>query len=159
MSQIRKIEKQDIDALEIVIESTGLFPGDLLQDMMNDYLTNPSTEEIWLTKDVNGMPVTIAFCAPEKFTEGTYNLFLIAVHKKHQGNGIGSEMMSYIEESLRARGERVLIVETSGLPDFDQTRKFYDHCKFERTAVIRDFYKEGDDKIIFWKKLNAAKRV
>lgn len=153
MSEIRTIEKKDIDGLKNVIDTSGLFPSDLLEEMLTDYLTNPLSEEIWLTKEVNSVPVIIAYCAPEKLTNGTYNLYLIAVHKEYQGNGEGSAMMSYIEASLRSGGNRVLIVETSGLPEFEQTRRFYDQCKYERMAVIRDFYKEGEDKIIFWKKL------
>ena len=43
-------------------------------------------------------------------TEGTYNLYLIAVHKDHQGQGIGAEIMSHIEELLRKSGHRILIV-------------------------------------------------
>lgn len=64
--------------------------------------------------------------------------------------------MVYIENILRLKGSRILMVETSGLPEFDRTRKFYDPCNDERIAVIRDFYKEGEDKIIFWKKLKAS---
>lgn len=86
-------------------------------------------------------------------TDGTYNLYLIAVHKDFQGKGIGSEMMNYIENLLKSRSVRVLLVETSGLPEFERTRKFYDKCSYNKEAVIRDFYSEGEDKVVFWKKL------
>lgn len=154
VSPIRRVVKKDLDALKTVIHTSGLLPAKLLEDMMNDYFANPSTEDIWLTKEISGVPIMIAYCAPERLTDGTYNLYLIAVHKDYQGNGEGAEMMSYIEESLRSKGNRILIVETSGLPEFERTRKFYDQCNYERAAVIRDFYKEGEDKIIFWKKVN-----
>ncbi len=67
--------------------------------------------------------------------------------------------MSYIEASLRPGGHRILFAETSGLPGFEQARKFYNGCNYERMAIIRDFYKEGEDKIIFWKKLNTTRVV
>jgi ribosomal protein S18 acetylase RimI-like enzyme len=153
MQKIRPIRHSDLEGIKIVIDSTGLFPSHLLDDMTHDYLTNSSTQEIWLTVEADKQPIAVAYCAPEKLTEGTYNLYLIATHKIHQGKGIGSIMMEYLENYLKSLGARVLIVETSGLPAFELTRKFYDNCSYTREARIRDFYREGEDKIVFWKKL------
>ncbi|WKN41168.1 GNAT family N-acetyltransferase [Tunicatimonas pelagia] len=153
-STIRNISPADVPGLKAVIDSSELFPSELLDDMIADYFNTPSSEDIWLTKDEENTPVAVAYCAPEKMTEGTYNLYLIAVRKEYQGKGIGAEMMRYIEEHLRTNGHRVLIVETSGLPEFKPTRKFYDNCGYVREAIIRDFYQEGEDKVVFWKKLN-----
>ena len=153
-STIRKVSPIDVQDLKAVIDSSELFPSELLDEMIADYFNNPSSEDIWLTKDEEGIPVAIAYCAPENMTEGTYNLYLIAVRKEYQGNGIGAKIMSYIEKLLREAGHRVLIVETSGLPEFELTREFYDKCGYAREAVIRDFYQEGEDKVVFWKKLN-----
>lgn len=159
VSTIRKATTNDLDALKEVIETSGLFPPEYLDGMMENYLSGTSPEEVWLTKEVEGRPVAIAYFAPEKLTDGTYNLYLIAVHARLRGQGIGAEMMDYIEEHLRSNGKRVLIVETSGLPSFERTRKFYDQCRYKRMAVIEDFYNEGEDKVVFWKKLNAAQNV
>lgn len=46
-----------------------------------------------------------------------------------------------------------MIVETSALPEFELTRKFYDKLNYKREAVIREFYQKGEDKVVFWKKL------
>lgn len=151
---IRDVNKSDLEELKIVIESSGLFPPDMLEGMMTDYFTSSETQDIWLTKTKNGKPIAISYCAPEKLTDGTYNLYLIAVHKDWQGKGIGGELMNYIENLLQSQGKRILLVETSGLPEFELTRKFYDKCSYKREAVIRDFYCEGEDKVVFWKKLN-----
>jgi len=151
---IRPIIKDDLGDLKMVIESSGLFPSDLLDDMIADFFENPETQDIWLTKIMNEKSVAIVYCAPERMTEGTYNLYLIAVHKEVQGTGIGRELMGYIENQLRSQGKRILLVETSGLPEFELPRKFYDKCDYNREAVIRDFYRDGEDKVVFWKKLN-----
>jgi ribosomal protein S18 acetylase RimI-like enzyme len=150
---IRAVYKGDFEELKTVIETSGLFPPDLLEGMLSDFFTNPETQDIWLTKLINEKPVAIAYCAPERLTAGTYNLYLIAVLKDFQGKGIGGELMNYIETLLKSEGNRVLLVETSGLPEFELTRKFYDNCSYTREAVIRDFYNEGEDKVVFWKKL------
>lgn len=151
--RIRKVKKEDLPALKEVLDSSELFPSELLDDMMADYLNKEDSQDIWFTTIKDGQPISIGYCAPERMTEGTYNLYAIAVHKNLQGQGVGGAMMRFIENLLRESGQRVLLVETSGLPEYELTRKFYDQCNYKREAVVRDFYQEGEDKVIFWKKL------
>lgn len=154
MYNIQITNKKDIEYLKKVIDSTKLFPSELLEDMIADFFTNPNTNDIWLTIDIENIPIALAYVAPERMTAGTYNLYLIAVHKDYQGKGIGTQIVNYIEEMLRKKGVRILIVETSSLPEFELTRKFYKKQNYHCEATIREFYQEGEDKIIFWKKLN-----
>ena len=151
--QIRKVEKADIPELKKVLDSSALFPSYLLDDMISDYLSNEKSTDIWFTTIDQGKPISIGYCAPERLTEGTYNLYAIAVNKNQQGKGIGKKMMEYIENELRKNGNRILIVETSGKPEFELTREFYIKCNYKKQAVIPEFYEKGDDKIVFWKKL------
>ncbi|MGD1933410.1 MAG: hypothetical protein ACFB0Z_02700 [Candidatus Phaeomarinobacter sp.] len=61
--------------------------------------------------------------------------------------------MRHVEDVLRARGERVLLIETSGLGSFERTRAFYRKQGYDEEARIREFFGAGDDKIIFRKAL------
>jgi ribosomal protein S18 acetylase RimI-like enzyme len=153
MQGIRKIKHEDVEAIKKVIDAVALFPSELLDGMMADYFQNEMTEDIWITKEIDGVPVAVAYFAPEKLTNGTYNLYLIAIHNAYQGMGIGKQIMGYVEKYLKELGQRILIVETSGLPQFEMTRDFYIQCGYNKEAVIRDFYNEGEDKIVYWKKL------
>lgn len=149
---IRALNEADLPKIKKVIDSSELFPSELLDEMVSGYLGK--TEDcIWLTNDGN-QAVFVAYAAPEKMTEGTWNLYLIAVHNKHQEKGIGSKVMRHIEESLREKGVRILLVETSGLDDFENTRAFYTKKGYTLEARVRDFYQKGEDKIIYWKRLN-----
>ncbi|MBX2871574.1 MAG: GNAT family N-acetyltransferase [Saprospiraceae bacterium] len=151
--KIRPVERRDLPTLKLILDNTGLFPSSMLEDMIADYFDNPDSTDIWFTFEAEGHPVSLAYCAPERMTNGTYNLYAIAVHTEQQGRGIGTQMMQYIEDLLRQQGHRILIVETSGLADYDRTRTFYRKCQYTQEATIRAFYEEGEDKIIFWKKL------
>ena len=151
--KIRPIIQGDIPSLKVILDNTGLFPSEMLEDMISDYFENSDSTDIWFTVEVDGQPISIAYCAPERMTEGTYNLYAIAVHGTQQGRGVGKQMMQYIEDLLRAQGHRILIVETSGLTDYDLTREFYRKCQYTEEATIREFYAKGEDKIVFWKKL------
>ena len=154
MNEIRMVTSADITALKEVLDSIELFPSEMLDDMIADYLHNPETEDIWFTATEGDQPIAIGYCAPEKMTEGTYNLYAIGVRNDIQGGGIGGKMMAFIENFLKERGHRILIVDTSGTDDFELTRTFYKKLGYLQEAVIRDFWSEGDDKVTFWKKLN-----
>lgn len=154
MNEIRMVTQSDLADLKQVLDSIELFPAEMLDELIADHLNNPDNQEIWFTATENGKPIAIGFCAPEKLTDGTYNLYAIGVRSDIQGKGIGSKMMTYIEDLLSAKGARILIVDTSGTAEFKMTRRFYVKLGYHQEAVIRDFWKEGDDKIVFWKKLN-----
>jgi len=82
-------------------------------------------------------------------TEGTYDLFWIAVDPSARRLGAGKALMRATESEVQKRGGRLLVVETSGLDKYESTRTFYDAAGYEKEAVIRDFYKPGDDLVIF----------
>jgi ribosomal protein S18 acetylase RimI-like enzyme len=154
---IRPIVAADLPGLKSVVDATGLFPGDLLDGMLADYLAANTTGELWLVDVGAEGPRGVAYCAPERMTEGTWNLYLIAVHPNAQRQGRGRAFLAEVERLLRARHARVLLVETSGLPEFEATRAFYAKCDFAQEARIRDFYRAGEDKIVFWKALPPPK--
>jgi ribosomal protein S18 acetylase RimI-like enzyme len=64
--------------------------------------------------------------------------------------------LRHVEQLLAARGGRLLLAETSGQPEFAGARSFYQRCGYETEGEIRDFYTDGDHKIIFRKVLQAA---
>jgi len=150
---IRKVIATDVEALEKVIDSSGIFPSELLKDMISEYLSNPVSEEIWFTYLQEKQPIGFGYCVPEKLTDGTYNLLAIAVDKKSQGMGIGSKMMAYLEDELRRQQKRILIVDTSSSEDFESTRSFYVKAGYTNVAAIKDFWKDGEDKVTFYKRL------
>lgn len=154
MIEIRKVIKEDLAALKSLLDTLELFPSEMLDDMIADYLNNLESKDIWFTAAQDGNPVSIGFCAPEKLTDGTFNLYALGVSDKVQGQGLGQKMMAYIEKELVIKGHRILIVETSGSPEFEASRIFYEKLNFQKEATIRDFWEEGDDKVIYWKKLN-----
>lgn len=151
---IRPIATADVPGLKLLIDATGLFPSSMLDGMIAGYLSGDVAGDIWLTLD-DGDTQAIAYCAPERMTEGTWNLYLIAVHPGKQSKGIGATLLRHLEVLLQAKCERILLVETSGLPDYARTRAFYLKCGYHQEARIRDFYQAGEDKIVFRKVLTA----
>jgi ribosomal protein S18 acetylase RimI-like enzyme len=152
-NKIQAVTLNDIDGLKKVVDSSGLFPSEYLDEMISDYLNNANTQDIWFTYIDNNTPTAIGYCVPEKLTNGTYNLLAIGVSQDSQRNGVATEMMSYIEQQLKQKDGRILIVETSSDNAQIGARKFYEKIGYTQMAVIKDFWNDGEDKIVFWKKL------
>ena len=144
----------DMPDVKAVIDACGLFPGELLDGMTAKYFSGEAQTDSWLTC-VDGKPVAVAYCAPEPMTQGTWNLLLIAVHPDSQGRGYGAAIMRHVEQTLAANGQRLLVVETSGLTSFENTREFYRKLGYHEEARIRDFYQTGEDKIVFRKAIKS----
>ncbi len=90
---------------------------------------------------------------PRALTDRTYDLYWIAVSPDARHAGVGRSLLCATEESIRKLGGRLLIVETSGLPQYEPTRAFYHATGYAREATLKDFYKDGDDLVIFTKHL------
>lgn len=150
---IRQAKKSDLPDITLILNDTNLFPAEMLEEMISPFLLEPDGPEKWLVcEDDSGQVVGFCYYRPEPFAEGTWNLLAIGLRTEKQNRGYGSLLISAVELSLST--ERVLIVETSGLEDFDATRKFYDKCGYDREATIRDYWADGDDKVIFRKSLS-----
>jgi ribosomal protein S18 acetylase RimI-like enzyme len=154
---IRPMADGDLTTVKAVIDSTGLFPSEMMDDMTTPYLSGHTTDELWFVAVRDGTVSGVAYCAPERMTDGTWNLLLIAVREDRQGQGIGAALTRRVERTLADQGARVLLVETSGLPAFERTRAVYRRLGYAEEACIRDFYAKGEAKVVFWKALNAAR--
>jgi len=151
--KIRAVIPSDLDGLKKVIDSSELFPSEYLEEMISDYFNNPDTQDIWFTYINHHKPVAFGYCVPEKLTDGTYNLLAIGVSQDSQRNGVAREMMNYIEQALKQKDGRILIAETSSDDAQIGARNFYQKIGYTQAAVIKDFWKDGEDKIVFLKKL------
>jgi ribosomal protein S18 acetylase RimI-like enzyme len=153
---IRQSTPDDATALIAVAEASGLFEPNQTEElaqMLGQYFSGATgSHDLWFTYDDNE-PVGVAYAAPERMTEGTWNLYLIAIHPEHQRQGRGKALLAHVEQILTERGERMLLVETSGTKSFEYVRAFYRKSGYDEEARIRDFYTDGLDKIIFRKTL------
>jgi ribosomal protein S18 acetylase RimI-like enzyme len=151
--EIRPLRAKDLPGAKSIIDSVGLFPSSLLDGMAAPWLDGEAPDEVWRVLLEDAVPAALAYCAPERMTDGTWNLLLIAVRADRQGQGLGGWLTREIEQGLATRGARILLVETSGLPEFDRTRAVYRRLGYAEEARIRDFYAAGEDKVVFRKRL------
>ncbi len=106
---------------------------------------------VFLIYKNGGRPLGYACFGPHPLTEGTFDLYWIAVDQQARGQGIGHALLRRVEEEIRARRGRMLLVETSGTPAYAPARRLYESCGYRYEAVVHDFYALGDDLIVFGK--------
>jgi ribosomal protein S18 acetylase RimI-like enzyme len=92
---------------------------------------------------------------PTPLTESTYDLYWIAVDKSKHRGGVGKKLMKFTEDETLRRGGKMLLIETSSQETYDGTIQFYERTGYELVGKIPEYYKPGDDKLIFAKKLQA----
>ena len=149
---IRPTNATDFDALVALATASGLFEPDQTE-ILAAMLRSPEEHDVWFTDEESGIPVGVAYLAPEKMTNGTWNLYWIAIDPDHQRQGRGKAMLAHVENWLVQEKQRILLVETAGVDEFEYVRKFYSDSGFEAEARIRDFYESGVDKVVFRKSL------
>lgn len=92
---------------------------------------------------------------PTPLTESTYDLYWIAVDKSKHRGGVGKRLLKFAEEEIARRGGQMLLVETSSQETYGGTVQFYEKTGYVLVGKIKEYYKPGDDKLIFVKKLSA----
>ncbi len=151
-ADIKPTSEDDIPALRDVLNETGLFPGEMLAEMLAPSI-NGEADALWLTCHQGGKAVGFCYTVPEEFADGTWNMLALAVHPAFQGKRLGAALVQAAEQVLSERKQRILIVDTSGTGAFAGARNFYAQNGYDEEARIRDFWADGDDKVTFRKAL------
>jgi len=94
-----------------------------------------------------------ALYGPTPMTDGVYDLYWIAVDPKQQGHGFGQLLLKFIENEVRRRAGRMLLIETSSKRSYAPTIRFYQRAGYHEISRIKDFYRIEDDKVVFCKHL------
>jgi ribosomal protein S18 acetylase RimI-like enzyme len=90
---------------------------------------------------------------PTPMTQGTFDLYWIAVDPGFQEQGVGSKLLSFLEEVVKAEGGRLILADTSTIPHYEKTQKFYLKNGFQEVARVLDYYHPGNDRITFCRRL------
>jgi GNAT superfamily N-acetyltransferase len=154
---IRPTHVAETEDLAALADGTGVFKPleiEALRDLLSYHRDEGhSVGHQAVTLERDGVPVGFAYFAPTEMTDHTWHLYWIFVSKTVQGRGLGAELLRYVETEIRNSNGRMLVIETSSLPMYEPTRKFYQKQNYDLEATIRDFYSAGDHQVIFRKLL------
>jgi ribosomal protein S18 acetylase RimI-like enzyme len=156
---IRPTSPADTEVLVPLAQETGVFkPHEIraLREVLDDYHnTNQRLGHRCVTFEQSGQILGFAYYAPAQMTDRTWYLYWIAVTRQTQARGIGGKLLKHVEEDIQRLQGRVLFIETSSLPNYELTRKFYIKHKYDHGATLVGYYADGDDMIVFRKHFGA----
>ncbi len=155
---IRPVESKDREVLLQILRAVGNFNQveigvaiELLDDAISEYSSGDYIACV--LEDETGHVQGYGCYGQTPLTESTYDFYWMAINPAAQGKGYGRALLRFVEEDVRARGGRLLILETSSQESYRRTTNFYEKSGYQLTARIRDFYKLNDDKLIYVKYL------
>ena len=154
---IRPMTGEDKPAIMQILRTTPEFTPaevEVAEEVLDSYLHNPSGSGYHvLTAEVGSSVMGYVCYGPTPLTEGTWDIYWLAVAPRQQRRGIGMTLMKSAEDDIKQALGRLAIIETSSKPEYAGTRSFHLSQGYQPVCQIADFYAPGDDKIIFQKRL------
>jgi ribosomal protein S18 acetylase RimI-like enzyme len=89
---------------------------------------------------------------PTPMTQGTFDLYWIAVDPDFQEQGVGSNLMDFLGKVVKELKGRMILADTSSMPHYEKTQNFYLRNGFQEMARVPDYYYPGNDRVTFCKK-------
>jgi len=149
--------KRDKPALMALLRDLPEFkPAEVVvaEEVIDSYLADPAGSgfNTLVTQDGPAITGYISY-GPAPLTEGTWDVYWIAVAAGEQGKGVGGVLLAYAEDKIKEAKGRLIIIETSSQAGYEKTSRFYSKHGYETTCRLPDFYAPGDDKLILQKRL------
>ena len=155
---LRDLRPSDRPAIERILRSVGVFREQEVAiglELVDETLDpGPSTDYRWWVAERVGVVVGFACFGPVPLTEGTFDLYWIAVGPEAQGTEAATMLDSAVTSTVRKLGGRWLLAETSSTAEYARAHRFYERQGYDRVGHIPDFYRPGDDRLTFGKRLD-----
>jgi len=158
---MRPVRRDDLPELTRILKETGAFTVDEVDcalELLNNVLDDPTQKDYYVTViEEGGKPAGYILFGPVPLTEGTWDIYWVATDPVHHGKGFGRKLFERTESDLRVLGARMICLETSSQGSYMRTRRFYEQAGYTEASRIRDFYRPGDDRLTYVKRLSDAK--
>ncbi len=153
---IRPMQAGDKAPVLGLIRATGFFTAaevGVAEELMDAYLDQPDQKDygVVVVENDQGAPAGYMTWGPTPLAEDAYDLYWMAVAPSEQGKGRGKELVRWLEAEVGRRNGRIIIIETSSQPKYHGTRQFYIDLGYKEVARVPDFYRAGDDRVIYAK--------
>jgi len=155
---IRALRSSDVESLHTLLVETDVFTPeeiDIALELIQAVLDKADQKDYVIRVCEEGGEVEGYYCVgPTPVTASTFDLYWIAVKPSSQGKGIGKKLMAHAEELIQSLGGRLVVAETSSTQRYDKTRQFYLNTGYTELARIREYYRAGDDLVVYGKYLS-----
>ena len=157
---IQPITIKDRENILHLVKQSGVFNEKEIEvaiEVIEETLFSPEQSEYFVFcafNDHNQLMGFICF-GPIPMTEGCYDLYWIVVDQKFSRNGVGEKLLYSMEDFVKKEKARRIYIDTSSTRPYAAARAFYKKHGFQIVTKLKDFYREGDHKVIFMKELSS----
>ena len=137
----------DVGRVRSLVASTGFFnPAEV--EVAADLVTERLTKGIrsgynFVLAERGSSLVGYACYGPIEGTQGSFELYWIAVSPDEQRRGLGAQAYARAEAAMRKAGAKHIYADTSSSDRYAGTRGFYQRMGFHEDARLADFYAPG----------------
>jgi len=153
---LRPVTPQDTPRLLELTAETGFFrPTEVetLEELLDDYHRSYHEDDHYcVASEQDGRLTGFVYYARNEMTDRSWVIYWIAIERALQRKGLGAQLLRYAEEAIWELNGRLLFIETSGLPFYEPTRRFYQRHDYDIAAIVNDYYADGDDMVVFCKR-------
>jgi GNAT superfamily N-acetyltransferase len=142
------------EAIGEITRRAGVFNAEEVNtvfELFDDYLRSSASGYEFFSAKVDGRLTGFACWGLTALTEGTYDLYWICTDPVQQNRGVGKALFQAVETAIRKRNGRMMVIWTSSTAEYRPAVKFYERMGCSQAACLRDFYKPGDDLLIYQK--------
>lgn len=154
---IRPLADGDRERVHEILRSTGRFTQQEVgwaMELVDLVLQQPGRHEyVAHVLDEDGLVHGYVLYGTTPMAEGVFDLYWIAVDPARQGQGLGQQLLRFVENEVRRQAGRMLLIETSSKRSYAPTVRFYQRAGYGEISRIKDFYRIEDDKVVFSKSL------
>jgi ribosomal protein S18 acetylase RimI-like enzyme len=151
------VRPDDVNQVREIVSSTNFFHDyeiDVAVELLQENLAKSKESGYnFLFVEMDGKTVAYSCFGLIPCTVSSFDLYWIVVHNDYRNLGIGKKLLSLTEQTIIEMGGTVIYAETSSQPSYEPTRKFYLSNKYYEEARLKDYYKKGDDKLVYSKHL------
>lgn len=148
-----EINRDDLENVREILHSGGFFYDFEIAvgiEFVEETLESDGESNChFLFAELDGTTIGYTCFGQIACTKHSWDLYWIGVHNDSRGSGLGKKLMNETENIIRTLGGKAIYIETSSREKYLPTQKFYDSCGCKLIASIKDFYDEGDDKMIY----------
>lgn len=161
MSAVRAAVPGDRGAIVEVVVAAGMFDREevrVVDDLLRERLEDRDGDgSCCLVTERGGRVTGVAYAEPRPAADRVWELTMLGVRPDDQRAGLGRALLRETERRLTGLGARLMIVETSATPQYAPARALYRRAGYDEEARIRDYWTDGDDAVVFRRRLVPAR--
>ncbi|TNE38992.1 MAG: GNAT family N-acetyltransferase [Alphaproteobacteria bacterium] len=151
----RTVVPADVAEIRRIVMAANAFSGEeiaIATELAEERIAKgPSSGYEFILASQNGKLAGYACYGKTPGSEQAYDLYWLAVDPDRQRSGLGHQILARVDKAVADAGGTFMIAETSSTSAYDKARAFYVRTGFEKLVEIRDFYRPGDNKVIYRK--------